>query len=290
MRILLIIVTGAILALVFFLWTFPYATLEKRLEYAIAQRSNLRVEGNGLGYAFPFGLCLKSTSVSLADAALPSEITVNTPCFQLHPLRLLWQELSTTATCTLFGGQVSIQTEFFPLPSIPSFATTCQAQDLNLSVFNVGEKLQTVQDLQGRLAGHMDLSGDWGDLLQSTGQGSLQLTKGAVLVMASGQTLSFTDLRGNGQVQLKGRTLTITQGTLKATGADLDIKGSIDLKPDLGQSRVRLRGSVRLSGANPQAYSLARDLAGRSQITFALYGPLSGPRYKIMNALPNKTP
>jgi type II secretion system protein N len=272
---------SCILVLIFFVWTFPYQALEKRLEHEFARITGQPTELEGLNYAFPLGIRCASAHISFPSGSKVPELNLNHPGLVFSPAGLLSRQLRGNFDFGILDGRVHGRAGFSSLFNLNSFELDCTGQDLDIDALNIPDMLRTVETAQGLISFALHLAGPMRNGPKPTGDGEFHLTDGSLQFSIPGDSLPFTDIRGQGTWEVREHEIHLAQGQVKAKGAEAELSGNIDLRSSLADSDLDLTGQIQLSGANPKAYSLARKYLGGSQIGFALTGSLRDPRYSL---------
>lgn len=281
LRTTLTVFTACVLGLGFFIWTFPYQALEKRLEYEMTRSTGRAAEIDNLEYAFPLGLRCASTRIAMPPGSPVSELTLDRPALSLKPAGLISRQIRTDFSFGLWDGRVTGRANFFPLLGVSAYELACRGHDLQIDNLRFEDMLRTVQSAEGLVSYNMRLSGQLQNSHPAQGSGEIHYADGAMRFALPGDSLPFTGVQGQGAWEFSNQEVRIQECRVKAKGADADLSGGIHLRPSLAGSHLDLTGQIQLSGANPKAYSLARKYLSGSQIGFALTGSLRDPRYSL---------
>lgn len=287
---------------VFFVITFPWQALEKRISYYLWQEYNTAVRIKGLHYAPPLAIQAKASLSAPPPGGwgfVPRfyELTIG-----FTPLKLLKGKI---------GSRILLQEDHSPGPLAGQRQKEQgrAALDLNLSIDILNpEKIELTINtpspwegreiplvlpwctatLDGQFLCQAQVQGKANkgfiDLFSAAGQGSIIFKHGQLHV--NSPQLSNPDLSGltgrlywtmhNGRVQ-------IDSGEIKAKDASLQLSGSIFLprtgfkaRPWSG-SRIAVQGKFQYR-AGFHFYGLLKTILQKNSLLFQLRGPLNRPR------------
>jgi type II secretion system protein N len=278
---------GTIIAfLLFLLATFPFDTLARRIEVEV-QRTGGDVTIGSLGPAF---LGFRARDVRLRPPSTtggsPTEFRFDSVTIRPDLLAVILRRTSFSFSASAFGGSASGHAALSN-----DARTSGSLQSLKLETSDIDLHALPLRDLLGvELLGGLTTRTDLPSLLPpEAGSGTLSLSvKGLALANAtvSGLTIPrtvFGDLDA---------TITVDKGTAKVEKAqsrngdiDLDIDGTIRLRPLLSLSqadlRLRLRPSEKWLSTNPAMRGLLGLLPRQPDGSYLV--PLSGPLSRLQS-------
>jgi len=275
---------GAVLAfLVFLVATFPFNTLARRIETE-AQKSGGDVTIESLGPAF---LGFRAQGVRLhppSTGGAGAELRFDTITIRPDLFAMLLKRTSFSFSSTAYGGSAKGHAALSN-----DARTSGSLQSLNLETNEIDLHALPLREAFGvELLGRATSKTDLPALIpQETASGTITLTiKGLAIANANvqGFTLPRTVLGDlDARVVLDKGTGRVEKAQTRGGDLDLDLEGTIRLRPLLSLSqadlKLRLRPSEKWLSANPSLRGLLGLLQKQSDGSYLV--PLTGPLSRL---------
>jgi len=143
--------------------------------------------------------------------------------------------------------------------------------------------------IDGILGGYVNYKGSDKGIMDGAGEASLQLSEGRLelaLPFLSMESVDFEDVIID--MYLKDRRVDFKRFELKGSLFTGTISGSLRLSNNLLRSAIDLKGTIELfseffkNNTGLEVMGLLRSRMNKGKISFAVYGTLEAPKYKII--------
>lgn len=244
-----------VVALILVVWRFPYQSLLSRLEALAGEQLGLNFALTDVSFTLPPGLKMARCSVrSGVDGEPFFEATrVRT---RLKVLSLLKGSLAFTARGRAYDGSLNGNFLLEPIPDVQRFRLRVTGETIRL------EGQPVISDVLGRpltgaVSGEIELRGEFADLLNSAGGGTLQLVDGSCSIDSPFLTAkTLTGLEVSASIALSGGNLLIRECQFRGQGLEGTVSGEVKLQPALSTSIVALSG---LGQVDPKLLNIPAD-------------------------------
>ncbi|GEM_PF-3885295 len=271
-----------VLFLLVFMAYFPYSALENRIETAVAQRFDQRINIRGLGYNFPLGLYFQRLNIRPDSKYLRKATQISNCNINIDLFSLITGHAKTTFRMQLLQGSLHgiLNLDSFLQPQKYSFNIDWERLELEDNPIDYNRN--RIKSIQGSCSGETKLQGNLDKPLQSSGEGNLEIGEAGVLIEVSPLPQhNFKDFQGNCNWKLKNRKLYIVSCNLKGKGIKANTEGNLRLNRPFISSNIDLTGEIRFTESDPKIYSLAQKYMGTNKLDFELKGRLNNPSYSL---------
>ncbi|MBN1227655.1 MAG: type II secretion system protein GspN [Deltaproteobacteria bacterium] len=181
-------------------------------------------------------------------------------------------------------GFVFIEEDGFP----ENFDTRIEFENIKVGAHKYLKELLGRQ-IDGTLGGYVNYKGSDKGIMDGAGETSLQLSEGRLelaLPFLSMESVDFEDVIID--MYLKDRRVDFKRFELKGSLFTATISGSLRLSNNLLRSAIDLKGTIELfseffkNNTGLEVMGLLRSRMNKGKISFAVYGTLEAPKYKII--------
>nr|AGF93674.1 conserved hypothetical protein, secreted [uncultured organism] len=261
---------------------FPYAALEERIETTVAQRSDQRIDINGLDYNFPLGVYIQRLNIKPDSKYLDEPTEISNCNINMDLFHLITGSAKTNFSLQLLNGSMQGILDLDSLFQPSKYDLNLDWKQLALKDNPLNYNRNRVKSLQGFCSGEIKLRGDLNKPLQSTGEGNMKIREvGLQLAVPPLPQQDFKDFQGNCDWQLKNRKFYIGNCNLQGKGIQGNTDGNLRLRTPLARSNMDLTGEIRFTESDPKIYSLAQKYMGTNKLNFQLKGSLNNPAYSL---------
>jgi type II secretion system protein N len=279
-----------ILTAAFLYFLFPSDAIKACIQ-AKAQRIHpgIQVTSRRLSFAFPTGLKLLQTAVSLEED--PGQLLFKADRISLRPG--IWSVLKDSAEyyidCRAYGGRLGGRIETKD-NSLSSFNASMEFEDVRIEQDSpvpsvIGDRLE------GIFAGYIDYRGEFDSaILQGSGEAFLMISDGLVRLaepILTLETIDFNEIQV--KMSLKGQEISISSGELKGDKMIGTFSGTINIDSDFMGSRLDLQGKVEPTAAlfrdvpgAAKAIDLIKEGLKDGKLPFILKGTIENPEISFI--------
>lgn len=275
-----------VLAGVLVIWRFPYQGLQRRLEAVASARLGLKFDITDMSLTIPPGLKLAKCTVRSPDPDSKPFFEATQVHTRLKVLPLLKGNLAFTARSRAYGGSLNGSFRLAPIHNVQHYQLRVMGETVRLEG-QAGISMVLGRTLSGEISGAIELEGDFGDLLNSTGGGKLQLVDGSCPIDSPYLKAKTLDgLEVSTTIELSGGNLKINDCQFKGRGFQGTLSGEVKLQPSLSRSILSLAGRGELDGdlinipADKRRVAEAFLNRGRP-LPFKVRGTLAEPRLQL---------
>ena len=275
---------GLVCVIVLLVLTFPYASLESRLEHEMSLRTGLPADIENLGYGFPLGLSFDAMSLPLKiPEGKTRTLHLESGRLALNPFLPFINTVKATLESNVLNGRLELQVTTRALPPRDFVSVATNLESVALSQLDwLWSRHPGLTSFQGHISGQAALTVAGSTLTECEGSGQLELDQAAADVSISGLSpVSLESLAGKANWKLEQGTLHVNRCDLQGQGVQGDIHGRIALDPQLGRSRLDLKGRLSVSQAQPQLYAMARQTWKAREKGFTLMGTTHSPMFRF---------
>lgn len=282
MQVLGYVAFALLLFLLVFIANFPYSALESRIETTMANRLNQGIDIRGLDYNFPLGVYIQGLKIQPDSKYLSKPSNISDCNINIDIFNLITGSAKTTFSLHLLQGNVDGMLTLNSLFQPSKYDLNLEWEQLALDKNPIKYNKNKVKSIQGFCSGETKLQGDLDKPLQSSGEGSLNISEvGLRMEIPPLPQHDFQDFQGNCDWELKNRKLFIGSCNLKGKGIQGNTEGNLRLKRPLLNSNMDLTGELRFTESDPKIYSLAQKYIGTNKLNFQLKGRLDNPSYSL---------
>jgi type II secretion system protein N len=265
---------GLVLAGILIVWKFPYGSLQERLDAVARERLGLRFEATDVSPTLPPGLKLAKCTVRSTEPGSKPFLAA-TQVYLRFNLR-----------SQVYGGSLKGDIRLAPFYDVRQYQLKLRGQTLRLDDKTDISALLGRQ-LSGQISGDLELKGDFGDIVNSTGGGELQLVEGSCPIDSPYLTIKLLEkLEVSGTFALAGGILKINPCQFKAPGFEGTLSGEIELQPWLPSSTLNLAGKGQIDPAlvnlPPDKRRVAEAILKRGKpLPFKVLGTIEAPQLRL---------
>ena len=277
---------GLVLAVILIVWKFPYGSLLERLDAGARARLGLRFEVSDVSPTLPPGLKLAKCTVRSTEPGSKPFLTATQVYLRIKLLPLLRGSLASTLRSQLYGGSLKGDIRLAPFYDIRQYQLRLRGQTLRLDDKTDISALLG-RPLFGQISGDLELKGDLGDIVNSTGGGELQLVEGSCPIDSPFLTIQYLEgLEVSGTFALSGGILNINPCQFKGPGFEGTLNGEIKLQPYLPGSTLDLAGKGKIDPAlvnlPPDKLRVAEAFFKRGKpLPFKVSGTIEVPQLRL---------
>jgi type II secretion system protein N len=169
------------------------------------------------------------------------------------------------------------------------FASTLTFKDMDLAdyEFLVG---RVQHKITGKISGDVEYSNDSAGWAGGTGKAHLRLNNGQLQFQAPVFGFSSVDMQNaDMELDLRNRKITVIKGEMSGAEMKAAINGTIQLQPDMKQSKINMAGTLEPSAEFYKNYPEIRELlknmnkrVKRGQYFFTITGTLAEPIFNLL--------
>lgn len=277
---------GLLLAGILVVWKFPYGSLQERLDAVARARLGLRFEVTDVSPTLPPGLKLAKCTVRSTEPGSKPFLAATQVYLRFKLLPLLRGSLALTLRSQVYGGSLNGDIRLAPFYDVRQYQLRLRGQTLRLDDKNDISALLGRQ-LFGQISGDLELEGDFGDIVNSTGGGELQLVEGSCPIDSPYLTTKLLEgLEVSGTFALSGGILKIDHCQFEGPGFEGTLSGEIKLQPWLPSSTLNLAGKGQIDPAlvnlPPDKRRVAEAFLNRGKpLPFKVRGTIEVPQLRL---------
>ena len=264
---------------VFCVLTFPYASLEQRLEQVLSEETGLSFSIDHLHFGLPFGLSFDSLSVRTWRSVEQSEVHLEDGSVRLNPFLLLTNRLKATLQGSILDGRLWLQARTAVMgPHLPlSLQTRWDSVDITKLAWLWSES-SDINSIAGTVSGQSVLTITGQQVSGLKGSGFVEMDQArADLSIFNINSVALDSLAGKASWTLQEGELLVNRCDLQGKGIQGDMHGTLSLTPRWERSRLNFEGELAITQAQPQLYSMVRQYFNDRNIAFILKGTVHSP-------------
>ena len=267
-------------------YKFPYESLEGRLEALLIERWGLKLDVADLRPTLPPKLRFNEFSLRALDYGGQPVFHATEGYLRPRILPVFWGKLAATFHAEAYGGSLNGDILLKPLDDARTCNLRLSWQGIQLER-HPGLRLLLQRQLSGELSGELELDGPLQELANSSGMGTLRLTKGSCPIEHPYLKVKTLDgLEVSAAFKLDRGELQITGCRFQAQGIQGTLDGIVQLQSRLHESVLDLAGQCRIdpglldfaAGSNR---GLVVILGKNTTLPFRLRGTLAAPTLSL---------
>ncbi len=271
-----------LLFLLVFMANFPYSALENRIETAVAQRYDQRINIRGLDYNFPLGLYFQRLKIQPDSTYLREATHISNCNINIDLLALITGNTEATFKMQLLQGSLHGMLNLDSVLQPQEYDFSIDWERLQLEDNPIDYNRNRIKSIQGFCSGETKLQGNLDKPLQSSGEGNLEISEaGAQIEAPPLPQHNFKDFQGNCNWELENRKLYIGNCNLKGKGIQGSADCNLRLNRPLISSNMDLTAEIRFTESDPKIYSLVQKYMGTNKLDIELKGRLNNPSYSL---------
>ena len=280
-RLWVLILTGILIV-----WKFPYGSLQQRLDAVARARLGLRFEATDVSPTLPPGLKLAKCTVRSTEPGSKPFLAATQVYLRFKFLPLLRGSFAVSLRSQVYGGSLKGDIQLAPFYDVRRYELRLRGQTLRLDDKTEISALLGRQ-LSGQISGDLELEGNLGDIVNSTGGGELQLVEGSCPINSPYLTIKLLEgLEVSGTFSLAGGILKINPFQFKGPGFEGTLGGEVKLQPWLPSSTLNLTGKGQIDPAlinlPPDKRRVAEAFLNRGKpLPFKVRGTIEEPQLRL---------
>lgn len=236
----------------------------------------------------PFGLKLWKTEVSARNRPGVKLFKADSAIIRPDLWSIVRGEGRYRFKALAYGGNIKGVIAVKENGRIENFDTVIEFKDIKVGAHKYLEELLG-RRIDGTLGGYVDYKGSDKGIMAGTGEASLELSKGSLeldLPVLSTESIDLDEVIID--MDLKGRRIDFKKFELRGDFFTGNISGILRLNNNFLRSSIDLKGTIDIfseffkNNTGLEIMGLLRSRMKRGKISFAIFGTIEAPRYKIM--------
>ena len=281
---------GVLLTIILLYYRFPDDAFEDYVQGRLRSvSSDLLFSFDGVSLSFPPGVNLNAARISTAQR--PEKVIALAESLSIRPKvwSLLKGDPEYRIESRAYGGDIAGSIRIIKKGTGTTFSASIELNSIHLDDrYPLPDIVSS--NLKGILSGLITYSGIDRSLIKGTGEASLSLLNGSLVLTPPILRLKNIDFR---EIQLKmalnNQRLSLSSGDLKGKDVLAEASGSISLNKELMESRINLRGTLEpladLFKDIPDSREAVRFFKKNlkdGKLPFRILGTMSEPRIQFM--------
>ena len=281
---------GILLTIVLLYYRFPDDAFEDYVQGLVhGISSDLLFSFDGVSLSFPPGVSLHAPKISTAQR--PGKVIALAESLLIRPK--IWSLLKGDPEYRIesraYGGDIAGSIRMIKRDTGTTFSASIELNSIHLDErYPLPDIVSS--NLKGILSGLITYSGMDQSLIKGTGEASLSLLNGSLVLTPPILRLKTIDFR---EIQLKmalnNQKLSLSAGDLKGKDILAEASGSVSLNNELLESRLNLRGTLEPLADlfkdipdSREAVRFFKKNLKNGKLPFRILGTISEPRIQFM--------